>query len=180
MASFGLQCLFVGVFFMDFVHALDVSWIPADPDGNLPLSTNYRDSLRKLCHKFDRGDFLSHLPHQKKATVVKLCLKLKEDDAHDGGHGSSSRGVGPIIIVGLLSLAFCVFRSPKNQQYFQRGTDNVKRQISGWWVRSTGSQRSLGVDTGPSQDCTAGARSVDSAQALSETRAARLRRFEQQ
>ena len=66
MASFGLQCLFVGVFFMDFVHALDVSWIPADPDGNLPLSTNYRDSLRKLCHKFDRGDFLSHLPHQKK------------------------------------------------------------------------------------------------------------------
>ena len=27
-------------------------------------------------------------------------------------------------LVGLLSLAFCVFRSPKNQQYFQRYADN--------------------------------------------------------
>ena len=29
--------------------ALDLTWLPADPDGPLPLSTKFRESLARLC-----------------------------------------------------------------------------------------------------------------------------------
>jgi hypothetical protein len=44
------------------VTGLDVSWIPSDADGDgpLPLSSSYRQSLRKLCSLY--GDKSRPMP----------------------------------------------------------------------------------------------------------------------
>jgi hypothetical protein len=60
--------------------SLDVSWIPTDPDGPLPLSARYRDSLRKLCTLIESGQSLPSELTQKRHTLNKMCVKLKSGD----------------------------------------------------------------------------------------------------
>jgi hypothetical protein len=60
--------------------SLDVSWIPTDPDGPLPLSARYRDSLRKLCTLIESGQSLPSELTQKRHILNKMCEKLKSGD----------------------------------------------------------------------------------------------------
>jgi hypothetical protein len=60
--------------------SLDVSWIPTDPDGPLPLSARYRDSLRKLCTLIESGQSLPAELTQKRHILNKMCEKLKSGD----------------------------------------------------------------------------------------------------
>lgn len=75
------------------VSALDVSFIPNDENAPLPLSTRYRDSLRKLCTILDNHiQNQSRLPvelHDKKKVLIKMCQKLAKDDANIGSSVSS-------------------------------------------------------------------------------------------
>lgn len=75
------------------VSALDVSFIPNDENAPLPLSTRYRDSLRKLCTILDNHiRNQSKLPtelHDKKKVLIKMCQKLAKDDANIGSSVSS-------------------------------------------------------------------------------------------
>jgi hypothetical protein len=68
------------------VSALDVSFIPNDENAPLPLSTRYRDSLRKLCTILDNHiRNQSKLPielYEKKKVLIKMCQKLAKDDAN--------------------------------------------------------------------------------------------------
>ncbi len=57
--------------------ALDLTWLPADPDGPLPLSTKFRESLARLCD-IAEGDgakppeLVAKLPE-----VLRLCEQLR-------------------------------------------------------------------------------------------------------
>ena len=77
-------CLLLILLFscLQFVTSLDVSWIPTDPDGPLPLSAKYRNSLRKLCVLIDNGATLPSAVLAKKPTLVKMCKKLRSGDSN--------------------------------------------------------------------------------------------------
>ena len=47
--SHGLLGLLLIVLAAQPAHSLDLTWLPADPEGPLPLSQAYRDSLERLC-----------------------------------------------------------------------------------------------------------------------------------
>jgi hypothetical protein len=59
--------------------SLDVSWIPSDPDGPLPLSAQYRASLEKLCVLIREQRKLPKELLEKKATLRKMCKRLDDD-----------------------------------------------------------------------------------------------------
>lgn len=61
-------------------NALDVSWIPNDPDGPLPLSIQYRQSLRRLCSLIEKGSRLPAEVESKRNVLKKMCTKLRSDD----------------------------------------------------------------------------------------------------
>mmetsp|Transcript_14193 Transcript_14193/g.21880 ORF Transcript_14193/g.21880 Transcript_14193/m.21880 type:complete len:137 (+) Transcript_14193:146-556(+) len=63
--------------------AIDVSWIPSKGDEPLPLSTTYRDKLRRLCALLD-----SRMPpeiEEKRDVLEKQCARLASDDANGVG-----------------------------------------------------------------------------------------------
>jgi hypothetical protein len=70
--------LFSGI--VPYGSSLDVSWIPSDPDPPLPLSSNYRASLRRLCKIIDSGSPLPPELSEKKEQLSILCRKLRADD----------------------------------------------------------------------------------------------------
>lgn len=57
----------------------DVSWIPSDPDGPLPQSTRYRQSLEKLCVLIKEKARLSPELQAKRAVLEKMCQRLEQD-----------------------------------------------------------------------------------------------------
>ena len=61
--------------------AIELNWLPADPDGPLPLSSNYRKSLQSLCKLIRSGSTLSSDVEEKRDVLVKLCAKLDAAEA---------------------------------------------------------------------------------------------------
>ena len=75
-------CLFIG----RYIHALDVNWIPNDSDengvSNIPLSSKYRDSLRKLCNILATSSRIPPELEMKKMNLKKMCKRLDADDSN--------------------------------------------------------------------------------------------------
>lgn len=61
--------------------AIELNWLPADPDGPLPLSSKYRKSLQSLCKLIKSGSTLSSDVEEKRDVLVKLCAKLDAAEA---------------------------------------------------------------------------------------------------
>ena len=61
--------------------AFDVSWIPADPDGPLPLSKAYRENLKRLCDVVRTVKPLPPSIVAKLPVIEKLCAKLEASAA---------------------------------------------------------------------------------------------------
>ena len=59
---------------------LDVSWLPNDENAPLPLSVQYRQSLRRLCLLIEKGSRLPPEIETKKNVLKKMCSKLRDDD----------------------------------------------------------------------------------------------------
>ena len=72
--------LLVIICFFEIVTCLDVSWIPNDPDGPLPLSSNYRNALGKLCVLISSGQTLPPEIKSKLVIIEKLCSKLRSSE----------------------------------------------------------------------------------------------------
>lgn len=80
--------LYFYVFFCLFTvrptHSLDVHWIPNDSDengvSNIPLSSKYRDSLRKLCNILATSSRIPPELDMKKKNLQKMCKRLDADD----------------------------------------------------------------------------------------------------
>ncbi len=75
-------CLFIG----RCIYALDVNWIPNDSDengvSNIPLSSKYRDSLRKLCNILATSSRIPPELEMKKMNLKKMCKRLDADDSN--------------------------------------------------------------------------------------------------
>lgn len=73
--------LYVFILLGTLIHGLDVSWIPSDPDGPLPLSTRYRSALQALCNQLASGQKLHPDVAAKKVVLQKMCRKLQESSS---------------------------------------------------------------------------------------------------
>jgi hypothetical protein len=72
--------LFILIFLFGIASSLDVSWLPSDADGPLPLSTNYRKALGKLCVMISSGQKLPPEMNSKLHIIKKLCEKLESSN----------------------------------------------------------------------------------------------------
>ena len=97
------RCFLFGVFFAIFrlAFALDLNWIPADEDGPLPVSSSYRDELRKLCALLNDKKALPPEIIGKKEIIERMCTKLR---SASGSGMSSNTNVGYAVAV-LLGVA---------------------------------------------------------------------------
>ena len=78
---------------------LDASWTPSG-DGPLPLSDNYRSTLRKLCQLLEK-DKLPPKLDSSRSTIVHQCEQLREADAAGGStYGDGSPVPGWVLGVG--------------------------------------------------------------------------------
>lgn len=57
----------------------DLTWIPADPEGPLPLSQAFRDQLSKLCDIIDGGGPMPPTIEARLADLKKMCAKLRNE-----------------------------------------------------------------------------------------------------
>ena len=110
-----LPCCLILAAFASTTAAIDVSWIPADPNGPLPLSKNYRNALAKLCAL---EKLPPSVPASKRQTVKQLCRKLRASESSDVSFISEH---GFKVIVFLIALAAIP------QQWYQN--------VSGMWHR---------------------------------------------
>jgi hypothetical protein len=105
MYAMHTSLLYIFGFFLtvDYATGLDLSWIPADGDGPLPLSASYRASLRRLCGMMEgRDGTISPELEEKKAVLMTMCKKLASSDAHtDGGYDAVNTRSALYGIVGL-------------------------------------------------------------------------------
>lgn len=80
--------------------SLKLEWYPED-DNSLPLSTNYRNTLRKLCLMMKNGQKLP--PDTNIEKLTKMCKKLAEDDrrstSYTGGGIISFKGLIKFVLV---------------------------------------------------------------------------------
>lgn len=86
--------LLIGAY-LCLVRSLDVSFIPNDENAPLPLSQNYRDSLRKLCMILN-GDPKRIPPelYAKRNVLEKICQKLAKDDNNISSAGKFDNVIG--------------------------------------------------------------------------------------
>ena len=76
--------------------AFDVSWIPADPDGPLPLSKAYRENLKRLCDVVRTVKPLPPSIVAKLPVIEKLCAKLEASSSSGSALVSRLRLVGVV------------------------------------------------------------------------------------
>ena len=97
---------------MNALLALDVSWIPSDPnDGPLPLSTNYRNNLRKLCKLMKAPKPPPELL-AKAAALEKMCRRLESDDrnvASSSGGSILTANLRSVVLVGLAGIGISYY-----------------------------------------------------------------------
>ena len=105
MKALALILLFIHSILVPLSRALDVSWIPTNPeDGPLPLSTKYRDNLRKLCTMLKSSRPPPELL-EKRVSLQKMCKRLASDDANVKSSSNIIMGGSKsMIIVGLIGL----------------------------------------------------------------------------
>ena len=80
--------------------ALDVSWLPADAEGPLPLSASYRAKLRKLC---SMTSLPPELAASKRQTLRTMCSKLAAYDANVAGSSPAGGGAALLPVLALLA-----------------------------------------------------------------------------
>ena len=79
-------CILLCLLYVKQVYTLDVNWIPNDSDengvSNIPLSSKYRDSLRKLCNILATSSRIPPELEMKKKNLKKMCKRLAADDSN--------------------------------------------------------------------------------------------------
>jgi hypothetical protein len=85
----------------------DASWTPSG-DGPLPLSDNYRSTLRKLCRLLEKDQLPPKLASSR-STIVGQCEQLREADAAGGSAYANGSpvpgwviGAGAVVVVGMM------------------------------------------------------------------------------
>ena len=127
---FFLYHIFIfGLSFLQLVTPLDVSWIPSDPDGPLPLSVKYRDSLRKLCTLLDSGSTLPSEIQDKRSILIKMCKKLRSGDNNiaSAADFTTLTSFKKVLITGVLGIGGSLILWDKRRQIGRTITTILKR-----------------------------------------------------
>lgn len=83
---------------------LDLTWIPADADGPLPVSENYRDALTKLCTIIKGKEQLAPELIGKKEIIERMCVKLSMSKNASVGPSNPSVGYAVAALLGFGTL----------------------------------------------------------------------------
>ena len=59
--------------------SFDLTWIPADAEGPLPLSQSFRDQLSKLCDIIESGAPIPPTIESRLSDLKKMCAKLRNE-----------------------------------------------------------------------------------------------------
>ena len=96
-------------------EALDLTWIPADKDGPLPMSARFRDKLRQLC-------LHESLPairdKAKRKQAKKMCKQLEEAD-NRSTLGLDSESGSYLFLALVAAAALVVFGQQREQPPIQ-------------------------------------------------------------
>ena len=104
--------------------AFDVSWIPADPDGPLPLSKAYRENLKRLCDVVRTVKPLPPSIVAKLPVIEKLCAKL------EASSGSGSSLVNRLRLVGVVAAGAWAWHSYQSKGLIYDATRAARRSRS--------------------------------------------------
>lgn len=143
MALLSIIFLFLLFVAQGMVAGLDLSWIPADGDGPLPLSASYRASLRKLCAMIEGNDGspLSPELEAKRGALSVMCKKLAASDAHtdsDSAPTNTRSALYGIVGLGLIGGSYYLWTS--------RGSAFTSAFSSGRTLGSSPATASSGAD----------------------------------
>jgi hypothetical protein len=72
------------VMIVTIIQSIDVSWIPSDIDGPLPLSSKFRNSLEKLCKILSSGESIPPEVKLKEKVIQSMCKKLQPTNTYLG------------------------------------------------------------------------------------------------
>ena len=106
------------------VAAFDVSWIPADPDGPLPLSKAYRENLKRLCDVVRTVKPLPPSIVAKLPVIEKLCAKLEASSS------SGSALVSRLRLVGVVAAGAWAWHSYQSKGLIYDATRAARRSRS--------------------------------------------------
>jgi hypothetical protein len=104
--------------------AFDVSWIPADPDGPLPLSKAYRENLKRLCDVVRTVKPLPPSIVAKLPVIEKLCAKL------EASSGSGSALVNRLRFVGVVAAGAWAWHSYQSKGLLYDATRAARSRSS--------------------------------------------------
>jgi hypothetical protein len=93
------------------VAGIELSWIPADGDGPLPMSAKYRDALDRLCVLDQEGSLPSSIPKDKQVAIRKQCVKLRKAGSASVPDSISSVA-GVVLMIGGALFFFVQSRKP--------------------------------------------------------------------
>lgn len=115
-------------------QALDVSWLPSDPDAfDLPLSTKYRDNLRRLCVLVNKKGKIHPDILAKQDVIIKMCDKLNKDEemiVSDINIQNIFRGNTSYIILLIISVAIYFIWFDKTNNIYKYGCNNIQKNNS--------------------------------------------------
>ena len=91
------------------VSALELNWLPADPDAPLPYSSEFRRKLGKLCTIVEDRPVESQPPElvAKREHLLKLCAQLRQGQRLTRGATplrGLARSIKKLTVGGLVSL----------------------------------------------------------------------------
>ena len=104
--------------------AFDVSWIPAAPDGPLPLSKAYRENLKRLCDVVRTVKPLPPSIVAKLPVIEKLCAKLEASSS------SGSALVNRLRFVGVVAAGAWAWHSYQSKGLIYDATRAARRSRS--------------------------------------------------
>lgn len=128
--------------------AMDVSWIPDEDNAPLPLSSSYRNSLRRLCELIKSGRSLPSEVEAKKKSLVAQCKKLEADDLNVKMGESEGAGLSMLTLtLGIAGLVAVVINSSFGQEMVDGLRDFIKRRKRKADRIGVGIGRRLGEDS---------------------------------
>jgi len=101
--------------------ALEGHWFPADPEGPLPTSKEYRDRLRSLCNVMSSGNRLPKELEDKKPELQRLCQRLAEADKGAEPEEAINYGFWVCVLAALV-VGYYLYTSRASNQGRRLGT----------------------------------------------------------
>ena len=133
-----MQISFVLLCFLLFLsHSLGfkLDWLPSSADGPLPLSSSYRNKLRRLCQQIEgrvqEGRSLAPEIEDKREVIDKMCAKLLSDDENiemgsKEAFSEAARGIAQKVIIVVV---VCLVIHQVSQTNMARRIQNHVKQI---------------------------------------------------